>query len=93
MTTLTNKQGDKVEVNLGGFGGDNVLGGVEDSTGAPINNAKVTVTNVNTNDQATETTGNDGEYDVDVNAGPGTKFLSTLNGRTAPVPGMWSRDL
>lgn len=73
MTTLTNRHGDKVEVKLGGFNGDNVQGGVEDSQGTPINNAKVTVTNIDNGEQGTETTGNDAEYDIDVNASAGDK--------------------
>ncbi len=76
MTTLTNAQGDKVKVNLGGFGGDNVLGGVEDSDGAPINNARVVVTNISNEQQETEDpTGNDGEYDVDVDAKAGDRLF------------------
>ncbi len=93
MTTLTNANGDTVEVTLGGFGGDNVLGGVTDSQGAPISNARVVVSNVTNGQQAIEDpTGNDGEYDVDVDASAGDKVFVHAewvdgNGRTHVVTG------
>jgi hypothetical protein len=48
MPTFTNTRGDTVVVTCGGFGGDNVLGTVEEKTGnitVPVKGADVTASN------------------------------------------------
>jgi Fe-S-cluster formation regulator IscX/YfhJ len=75
MSTLKNKLGDEVTVDIGGFGGDNVKGSVTDKSGAPINNARVKVIDINNDQEGVEITGNDGEYDIDVDASPGDRVF------------------
>jgi hypothetical protein len=68
--TFTNGMGDKLTVKCGGFGGDNVLGTVEEASSGgaltPVKGATVVITDV-TNGQGTQTTTNaNGVFDEDL---------------------------
>ena len=72
MPTFTNAQGDTLEVTCGGFGGDNVLGTVEEKAGnitVPVSGADVTVSNSSkAGEVGDDTTNNQGKFDIDVDA-------------------------
>ena len=72
MPTFTNTRGDTVVVTCGGFGGDNVLGTVEEKTGnitVPVKGADVTVSNSSiAGEVGDDKTNNQGKFDIDVDA-------------------------
>jgi hypothetical protein len=79
MPVITNDSGDRVTVNLGGIGGDNVTGTVEEKgaggTFTPVPGARVRIINV-TNDQDTTTESDrSGEFDEDLDAATGHKII------------------
>lgn len=93
MPVLKNKRGDKIDVGCGGFGGDNVLGTVEEKDGTLVVGAKVTISNQSkAGEVADDTTNGQGKFDKDVDAEAGNLIAVTAtwkdgNGRRHTVSG------
>jgi hypothetical protein len=74
MPTLTNALGDKVTVDCGGFGDDNVFGTVEENAKQgnfiPVGNARVRIINFTNGEETTVNTNAQGNFDEDLDAAP-----------------------
>ena len=70
--TFTNAMGDKLTVTCGGFGGDNVLGTVEEASSGgaltPVKGATVVISDATNGEGAQTTTNANGVFDEDVDA-------------------------
>ena len=79
MPKITNQSGDFIEVQCGGFGGDNVFGKVYQEggeTGTPVADAAVNASNMSNNQfYQKATTDSSGAFDVDVDAACGDHIL------------------
>jgi hypothetical protein len=74
MATLTNQRGDRVTIDCGGFGGDNVFGTVEENAGQGnfvlVQGARVRLINLSNGEQTNPAvfTNAQGKFDVDLDA-------------------------
>jgi len=67
--------GGSIEVELGGFNGDNLVGDVYDSSGTLVPQADITIQD--TTDDYTGSTTNSGKFDIDCNGAVGDTFNVT----------------
>lgn len=87
MAILTNPQGDRVTIDCGGFGGDNVFGTVEENARQgnflPVNNARVRLINLTNGEQTNPAvfTNAQGKFDVDLDAGQCHKIWAHVEWR------------
>lgn len=71
MPIFKNARGDRLTVDCGGFGGDNVLGTVEENAGnslLPVAGAMVVVVNLTNGDSGQALTNANGVFDIDMDA-------------------------